>query len=338
MVEEWPVAAPVAADRMVERVRGGGNERLRTATLDFFLDPAARLTEQERALMTAMLHGLVGGLADELRVRVPEHLALASECEPSELVADLNRASLLSDERLIAVLLKRADAARVAQAGEGEGARQLLSRFAADPDPAIAAAGMAVALARGRRRDRVRASVELNDLDYSAAEGVVYAIAAVLARRSAGSDFEFSSAATDLLGRHDQALGLDTTEHRLVEALHQGGRLDNAAVLSFAARGQASLLSAALAHLADISARASWDMLMAPNDGELALLLRLAGQSRTTAAGLFVAIGPALALSDPGTEIDRFDSLSDEAIEIERRRLRLPDGYRNVLTGLNGNG
>ena len=67
MPEEWPIAAP-AADGTRPRARAGG-ERLSTVRRDFFLDPAERLTEQERALMTAMLHCLVGDTADAFAPR-----------------------------------------------------------------------------------------------------------------------------------------------------------------------------------------------------------------------------------------------------------------------------
>ena len=61
MPEEWPIAAPVL-DRNAP-ARGAGRGRLSTVRADFFLNPDERLTEQERALMTAMLHCLVGDLA-----------------------------------------------------------------------------------------------------------------------------------------------------------------------------------------------------------------------------------------------------------------------------------
>ena len=51
---EWPIAAPVA-DGGTEPARAAGGGRLSVARADFFLDPRARLTEQERALMTAMM-------------------------------------------------------------------------------------------------------------------------------------------------------------------------------------------------------------------------------------------------------------------------------------------
>ena len=68
--EEWPIAAP-AADPMVVPARHAGRARLDTVRQDFFLNPQERLSEQERALMTAMLHAIVSDIADELRVALP---------------------------------------------------------------------------------------------------------------------------------------------------------------------------------------------------------------------------------------------------------------------------
>ncbi len=62
MPEEWPIAAS-AADQSAPARRAGG-DRLSTIRVDFFLSSADRLSEQERALMTAMLHCLVGDIAD----------------------------------------------------------------------------------------------------------------------------------------------------------------------------------------------------------------------------------------------------------------------------------
>ena len=75
--EEWPIAAGAADHDAPARHAGG--DRLRTVRADFFLNPADRLTEQERALMTAMLHCLVGDIADEVRAALPTGVAAAAQ-------------------------------------------------------------------------------------------------------------------------------------------------------------------------------------------------------------------------------------------------------------------
>ena len=71
MPVEWPLAAS-AADRPVDPARPhAGRDRLPTAMADFFLDEASRLTDEERALMAAMLRSLVLEIADELIAELP---------------------------------------------------------------------------------------------------------------------------------------------------------------------------------------------------------------------------------------------------------------------------
>ena len=67
MAEEWPIGAAPAELRGCVCARRQARDRLSTVRVDFFLSPAERLTEQERALMTAMLHCLIGDIADEVR-------------------------------------------------------------------------------------------------------------------------------------------------------------------------------------------------------------------------------------------------------------------------------
>ena len=70
MPEEWPIAAVRQRTGMRLRARRAA-AGCRPFGVDFFLNPAERLTEQERALMTAMLHCLVGDIAGEIRAALP---------------------------------------------------------------------------------------------------------------------------------------------------------------------------------------------------------------------------------------------------------------------------
>src|SRR4051812_6226329 len=101
--EEWPIAGPPVSHNAPAR---GGRDRLSTVRVDFFLDPAERLTEQERAVMTAMLHCLVGDIADEVRAALPNGTAPANDDGNLGLVERLVSARLLDRPVLVRLLLR----------------------------------------------------------------------------------------------------------------------------------------------------------------------------------------------------------------------------------------
>src|SRR5436190_23937856 len=105
MAEEWPIAAAPAGTASAP-ARGAGRDRLSTVRADFFLDPAERLTEQERALMTAMLHCLVGDIADELRAAIPAGALSAAANDEGNLalLETLSAARLLDRAALVRLL------------------------------------------------------------------------------------------------------------------------------------------------------------------------------------------------------------------------------------------
>src|SRR5215213_37319 len=112
--EEWPIAAN-AGDPNAP-ARHAGRDRLATARADFFLNPTERLTEQERALMTAMLHCLVGDIADEIRGTLPSGVAAANDESRLTLIESLSGARLLDRAALVRLLLRRADEERITTA------------------------------------------------------------------------------------------------------------------------------------------------------------------------------------------------------------------------------
>ena len=140
--EEWPIAAPAATDRMVAPARTAGRDRLSTVRLDFFLDADHRLNEQERAVMTAMLHGLVSDIADEIRAALPARSAVANDEDNSELVAELRASGLLDQPRLIEVLLRRADEEQITTAVKARNAGRdgrVLQTLVSDENASISA-------------------------------------------------------------------------------------------------------------------------------------------------------------------------------------------------------
>ena len=137
--------------------RGAGRDRLSTVRVDFFLNPAERLTEQERALMTAMLHCLVGDIADEVRAALPSGVVAANDDGNLALVESLTAPGLLNRAVLVRMLLRRADEERIATAAKARSGRRearVLQGLVSHDSGAISAAAMSLILARGRRRDR----------------------------------------------------------------------------------------------------------------------------------------------------------------------------------------
>src|SRR5881394_1223943 len=144
MPEEWPIAAPPADGNAYARLAGRG--RLATVRRDFFLDPAERLTEQERALMTAMLHCLVSDVADGVRAALPSGRVAANDEGDVELVMALSTLGLLDEPALMALLLRRADEERIATAARARSGRRearVLQGLVSHDYGAVAAAAMA---------------------------------------------------------------------------------------------------------------------------------------------------------------------------------------------------
>ncbi len=332
MASEWPIDAPPIVGRTsaaVSRQAADGDRRLAAVLQDFFLPTETRLTEQERALMTAMLHGLIGRIADEIRARLDPATAQACPAEAAELVADLSRAGLLQDQALVGLLLRRADVQRLA--ARASGGRTRLQRWTASLDAEVAAAAMALITARGRGRDRFgRAALDLPDCPPPLAMRLVQVVAAALgARCSVASDAEVAAAAADLLG--DNAFGerLEILEERLATALLLAGAREPNLLVELAQEGEAPILSALLAEEAGIPAEEGWRCLLGGGE-QLALLLRMAAVTREEAAALLAHAGPALGIGDPVHAIDRFDALGEAEVRAARAELALPQGYRRA--------
>lgn len=323
--------AAEAADPEVDRTRASG-ERGRLATIadDFLLDPAQRPTEQKRALMTAMLLGLIATLADEIRVRLPNDAAIACEASPRVLMEELRRAGLLRHEPLLTLLLRRAEEVSIAEAA-GE-VKSPLEAWTADGTPAVAAAAMAVVLARAAARDRFgRSGLELGDSDADTAVHLAYAVAAALAARAPGAEEAIVAATVDLLSGHDEGQRLHALEARLMIAIQADDRLDGDLVARLAACGEPGLLAQGLARLSGINGDTAWDLLLSGRPGKVALLLRLAGLQRAEAAKVLAALAMTPIRLDPLFEIDRFEGLVETEVARSRDRLRLPPDFRASL-------
>src|SRR3982751_835796 len=202
MPEEWPIAAGAADGTAGPRL--AGRRRLSTVRRDFFLDPAKRLSEQERALMTAMLHCLVSDVADAVRAALPSGRVAANDEGNTGLIGTLTLSGLLDEPGLMGLLLRGAGEERISTAARVRSGRRearVLQGQVSHDYGAVAAAAMALILGRGRRRDRFgQCLLAFDDLSDASANSLVQAVAAglsaELAAKSGASvaDIELSEA------------------------------------------------------------------------------------------------------------------------------------------------
>ena len=338
MPEEWPIAA-FAADRPVDPARPRGPSRLATVRRDFFLDPADRLTEQERALMSAMLGDFVASLAREIGMitgRRPD------ASDTPKILAKLTKAGLLNRAGLLSLMLRRADEHRIASAfASHAGPRKLplLSRLVGDASPTVASAAMALVVARGRRRDGFgQPRIELSDLPPDDVVALTHAVAAAMC--SSGIAEAVHAAAAEQVAesvRYEESL--DRAVEQLAAALHRGVDKEDQLIEEASGEGEAALAAHIIARRAGITPQAAWDHLLDAGDGGLALLARMAGLGRQSAARLIADFGVMGGTASIEDEMLRFDTLDEAEVAAALAHWRLPRPFRIARTMVrNGNG
>lgn len=342
MPEEWPIAAPAAYGN--EPARTAGRGRLATVRRDFFLDPAKRLTEQERALMTAMLHCLVGDIAAALRAALPGGRVAANDESDAALVEVLTASGLLDEPALMALLLRRADEERIATAARARSGRRearVLQGLVSHDYGAVAAAAMALILGRGRRRDRFgQCLIAFDDLPPPTAEALVNAVAAALRRELAAgrgassADGELADASSRVLDSHDEERGIDALTAGLVHFLDEAGGLTDELILAAANEGEIAFVAEVLARHAGIASESAIDELLSGDPQHVMALFRMGGLSRAVSAGLLGGIGDLLGIDDAGAAIALFDAMSDAEVQAARAWLGTSASYRAALERL----
>jgi hypothetical protein len=345
MPEEWPIAAPAADGNGPARPAGRG--RLSTVRRDFFLNPAERLTEQERALMTAMLHCLVSDVADAVRAALPSGRIAANDEGDAALVEALTASGLVDEPGLMALLLRRADEERIANAARARSGRRearVLQGLVSHDYGAVAAAAMALILARGRRRDRFgQCLISFDDLPEASAEQLVHAVSAGLRRELAAgrgpssADSELTQAADVVLGGHDSERSVEALTTALVHFLDEGGGLSDDLVLAAAHDGEIGFVAEVLARRGGVASDSAMDELLSGNSKRLMRLLRVAGASRELGAGLLGGIGDLLGIGEAGEAIALFDRMSDDEVRAARSWLVTEPAYRAALERLGEN-
>jgi hypothetical protein len=343
MAEEWPIE-PASADQPRAPAKGAG-DRLSTVRVDFFLDPAERLTEQERALMTAMLHCLVGDIADEIRSALPSGATAANDDGNIGLVETLSAARLLDRPALVRLLLRRADEERITAAAKARSGRRearVIQGLVSHEDGAVAAAAMSLILARGRRRDRFgQCLLHFDDLPPAEAETLVQLIAAGLRSElgagHAEADALLTAAGAQVAQRHDPDSGIEALTGRLVQLLDEIGGLSDDLIASAAMEGEMIFVGQTLSRRSAIRGDVALDELLSGDDVRVMALMRISGVRREVAASLLAGVGDLLGIGDPGRAIAAFDRMSDTRVEEARSWLGSDPAYRAAVARLGMN-
>jgi hypothetical protein len=345
--EEWPIRPPAERGSIAPAINGG-RDRLSTVRRDFFLPAAHRLNEQERALMTAMLHRLVEDVSVEIQALLPQEWLPANE-DHSGLIDRLWHSGLLDIERLVALLLRRADEERVSaafNARQGNRGTPMIQPLVSSEDAGIAAAAMAVLIARGRRRDRYgQPQVELDDVPPDEAATLVHAVAVGLCERkpvhvsNSDAERELCRAAQTLLARHDPAKALDQLMAELIRLLDERGQLDDLFLRTAIDGAELSVLGHALARRAGIDAITAIGELLSGESRRIMLLLRLGGVPREIAGQLLAVLGDLLGLGADPHALAIFDSFASDRVAAARSSLGLDPHFKSALKALgHGNG
>jgi hypothetical protein len=339
--QEWPIAAEAADENAPARF--AGSSRLATVRRDFFLDPAKRLTEQERALMTAMLHCLVGDVADAIRAALPNGRTAANDDGNAALIAALSSSDLLDEPGLMALLLRRADEERIATAARARSGRRearVLQGLVSHDYGAVAAAAMALILGRGRRRDRFgQCLVAFDDLPDDSAEALAYVIAAAMraefnGRAATNADSDLSEAASRVIDQRDQERGTGALTAALVHFLDEAGGLTDDLILAAAHEGEISFVAELLARRVGVSADSALEELLSGQPDHVMALFRVGGLSRDLSAGLLAGVGDLLGIDDAGAAITSFDAMTDSEARERCSWLATTPAYRAALDRL----
>jgi hypothetical protein len=342
MPEEWPISAG-EGDQPQGQSRSRGRDRLRTVRADFFLDPSERLTEQERALMTAMLHCLVSDVIDEIRAALPT-TAPANDGSNLPLIQRLSDACLLDRTWLVRLLLRRADEERISTAAKSRTGRRearVLQGLVSHSDGAVAAAAMSLIIARGRRRDRFgQCLLHFDDLPVDEASALVHAVSAALrpelikGHRPGQADGMLAEAARDILTRQDPSSSIEALSSTLVRLLDEEEALTDELIVSAGLEGEMIFVAHALARRADVRGGIAFDELMSGDPRRAMAVLRMGGMARQSAAGLLAGIGDLLSINDPGGAISLFDRLADDEVEDARAWLTTHPQYRRAVAAI----
>lgn len=294
--------------------------------------------------MTAMLHCLIGDIADELRAALPNVAVAANDEGNLALVDVLSSAGLIDRIGLVRLLLRRADEERIATGSKSRAGRRearVLQGLVSHSDGAVAAAAMTLIIARGRRRDRFgQCLLHFDDLPSEEARALVCSLAAALRRDLSGAngtaeaDRLLSVGMAQVIARHDPNGSIERLTASLVRLLDEEDALTDELIVAAGVEGEMNFVAQALARRCNVSGEVALDELLSGDLRRIVALFRMGRLARESAAALLAGIGDLLGISDPAVAIGEFDRLSDSDVANALNWISADPLYQRAVTTL----
>jgi hypothetical protein len=320
--------------------------RVSAAASDLSIPASLRLTERQRATLSALVPKLLRTIEDELRSILSEAFddeALRSALSSAHLeIAGpiLERSGATQDPMLVTALLRRAEEHRLHRVGGAENA--LLIDLAGETDPTIAGEAMALLIAQSGRLDAFQEPLLVrSDLSAELEHRLVWTVSAALRAyvvRQHGvdhgdADALIAAAGARLLALYDEGETLDAHCLRLALALRSAGKLDDQITYRALTDCGLSFFLAVLAVRSGFEAPAVWEILSARGSRGAPLLLRAAGVAREPAGAILFA----LTRDEAGLvlQLDTFDSASEAQAQHLLGLWRADAGYRDAVARVN---
>lgn len=346
-----PRGKPAYADRLLaEAARAANANRMRiaAAAADLATMRAETITEETRVDLARLLAGVIAVVEDDLRQGLIEQVAgdvaadLTESLGAGELAIAapiLDRAGVLGDADLVAVLLRRVETRRLADRLRPTTAPQqpLVETLLQSGDEPLAAMAMAMIVARSRQSRSVdSASPASTGLPAELQYRIVWRVAAALrhhilsrgAMSQPAVDRALTFAAQASLAGYDEDDTLEGRAMQLARRLHQRRRLDDALIVRAVDEGEPEIAVAAIAARASIDFASAWDMAGDRGGNRLTVLLRASNVARPAAARI---IGAVIGAEIVAVRIDAFDLLDPQLARESLRPWQADPGYRRAI-------
>ena len=322
-------------------------ERLAVAAADLRLEPSLRLTEWQRATVSALSAKIVRSIEDELRTSLAEAAPVQSnEALQAALTSAhvsiagpiLARSGVQADPPFVAALIRRTEEHRLART-RGTGEAGLLVELIRDSDEQVSEQAMAILIAHSRRFDGfgepVAARTELPaELEHRLAWRIAAALRTYMTERHlvppALADQMLVPAAERLLSDYDEGDSLEARAMRLARRLEQLGRLGDALIERSLTEGSLPLFLAFISVRAGLARDAAWEIVSDPRSRGAPLLLKASGLEREQAASIL--LGLAAFEDEVPAQLDLFDVTSTAEAREALRLWQVDPFYREALS------